>query len=136
MRYEALLIRGFHEHGISVNSRRIANAVMAVVGFILSPLSWWNDLVINVPLAYLFSWPFAAIDEQLFLPGFIFGYWLTNLLGFIMLHLGSVGFLKKQRDKYDFKSGFMVSLIYTSVILAIVMLGWVESPTRYLSHSP
>ena len=108
---------------------------MAVVGFILSPLSWWNDLVINVPLAYLFSWPFAAIDERWFVPGFILGYWLTNLLGFIMLHLGSVGFLKKQRDQYDYKSGFLVLLVYTAVILAIVMLGWIDPPTRYLNHS-
>lgn len=118
-----------------MNSRRIMNAVIAVFGFILSPLSWWNDLVINVPLAYLFSWPFAAIDERLFVPGFILGYWLTNLLGFVMLHLGSVGFLKKQRDQYDFKSGFLVSLIYTAVILAIVMLGWIEPPSHYLNPS-
>ena len=29
---------------------------LVVAGFLLSPLSWWNDLVINIPLALGFAW--------------------------------------------------------------------------------
>lgn len=118
-----------------MNKRRLSAAIIAIVGFILSPLTWWNDLLVNVPLAYLFSWPFAAIDEQLFVPGFILGYWLTNLLGLLMLHFGSVGFLKNKRDEFSFKNSFLVSLIYSALIFIIVMLGWIESPTEYLTRS-
>lgn len=115
-----------------MNKRRLSDVIMATAGFILSPLSWWNDMLVNVPLAYLFSWPFSAMSEQLFVPAFIIGYWLTNLLGLVMLHLGSAGLLKKQRDKFSFKSSFVVSLIYSALIFVIVMLGWIESPADYL----
>ena len=117
-----------------MNKRRLLDAIMATTGFILSPLSWWNDILVNVPLAYLFSWPFSAMHEQLFVPSFIIGYWLTNLLGLIMLHLGSAGLLQKRQDKFNFKTSFVVSLIYSALIFVIVMLGWVESPAEYLKH--
>lgn len=117
-----------------MNKRRLSDVIIATTGFILSPLTWWNDMLVNVPLAYLFSWPFSAMHEQLFMPSFIIGYWLTNLLGLVMLHLGGVGFFKKQHDKFSFKSSFIVSLIYSALILIVVMLGWLESPTEYLKH--
>ncbi|MFC1589409.1 hypothetical protein ACFL3P_03960 [Pseudomonadota bacterium] len=118
-----------------MNKRRLSDAMIATAGFILSPLTWWNDLLVNVPLAYLFSWPFSAIHEQLFVPSFILGYWLTNLLGLLMLHFGGAGLLKKQRDKFSIKNSFVVSLIYSALIFIIVMLGWIESPTEYLMEN-
>jgi hypothetical protein len=105
------------------------------VGFILSPLTWWNDMLVNVPLAYLFSWPFTAMGEQFFVPAFITGYWLTNLLGLVMLHHGSVGVFKNQHDKFSFKSSLIVSLIYSILIFVVVMLGWISSPTEYLMRN-
>jgi len=92
-------------------------------------------MLVNVPLSYLFSWPFAAIDEQFFAPAFITGYWLTNLLGLVMLHHGSVGIFKNQRNRFSFKSSLMVSLIYSILILVVVMLGWISSPTEYLMRN-
>lgn len=92
-------------------------------------------MLVNVPLAYLFSWPFSAMHEQLFVPSFILGYWLTNLVGLLMLHYGSVGFLREKHDKFSFKHSFVVSLIYSVVIFIIVMLGWVESPTEFLMRN-
>ena len=47
----------------------LINIILVTAGFILSPLSWWNDLLVNIPLAYLFSLPFSILDESLFLPG-------------------------------------------------------------------
>lgn len=92
-------------------------------------------MLVNVPLAYLFSWPFSSLHEQLFAPAFITGYWLTNLLGLVMLHVGSVGLMKKQHDKFSFKFSLMVSLLYSGLIFVVVMLGWVEPPTEYLRSS-
>ncbi len=38
--------------------------IVAVIGYLLSPLSWWNDLFVNVPLAYLFALPFSLLHEH------------------------------------------------------------------------
>jgi hypothetical protein len=36
--------------------RKATGGVLALVGYMLSPLSWWNDLFVNVPLALGFAW--------------------------------------------------------------------------------
>ncbi|MFW2372990.1 MAG: hypothetical protein ACN4GM_07700 [Gammaproteobacteria bacterium] len=117
-----------------MKTRQFSNLVLVTVGFILSPLSWWNDLIINVPLAYLFSWPFSLIHEQLFVPAFVFGYWLSNLLGFLMLHFGGSGLLQKQQSHFNIKQSIIVSIIYSVIMIAIVMLGWLAPPTEYLKQ--
>lgn len=114
------------------NRRYLLNVFLATTGFILSPLSWWNDLVVNVPLAYLCSLPFSLIDERLFLPGFILGYWLTNLLGFLLLHLGGEGLILKKQLGYNIKRSLLVSIIYTVLMVVFVMLGWLTPPSEYL----
>ena len=32
--------------------RKIKGGVVAMIGFLLSPLSWWNDAFVNIPIAY------------------------------------------------------------------------------------
>jgi hypothetical protein len=113
---------------------RLGNFLLVGVGFILSPLSWWNDLVVNVPLAYAFSIPFSFISEQLFLPSFILGYWLTNLLGFLMLHWGGEGLAYSKRPTISVKHSLIVSAVYSIIVILLVMLGWLEPPTHYLSQ--
>ena len=36
--------------------RKLTGGILGVLGFMLSPLSWWNDAVVNLPLALLFAW--------------------------------------------------------------------------------
>lgn len=106
--------------------------VVAVVGFLLSPVSWWNDALVNIPLAYLFSWPFSIIHKNLFLPSFILGYLLTNILGFILMHKGLQGFLEK-KSRREIKKDILVSLLYTSLILILVLLGIIKSPAELIT---
>jgi hypothetical protein len=117
--------------------RRWLSTVLASIGYILSPLSWWNDMVVNVPLAYAFSWPFALLYEHLFLPAFVFAYWLTNLLGFVLLHIAIRGFVTSDREKPLRSSKSLsyyiaVSLFYTAIILLCVWLEWIPSPVQLL----
>jgi Sec-independent protein secretion pathway component TatC len=114
--------------------RRLIDIVLATIGFILSPLSWWNDLVVNVPLAYLFSLPFSLINEHLFLPAFILGYWLTNLLGFLMLHWGGEGLFYRRRPTISLKRSLLVSVVYSVIMIILVFAGWFAPPTEYLRH--
>lgn len=114
--------------------RRLMDIILVTIGFMLSPLSWWNDLVINVPLAYLLSIPFSLINEHLFLPGFILGYWLTNLLGFLMLHRGGEGLAYRARPVMSVKRSLLVSVLYSVIMIILVLAGWLAPPTEYLRH--
>ncbi|MBZ0307588.1 MAG: hypothetical protein K8I82_16090 [Anaerolineae bacterium] len=105
----------------------VKNGTLVVIGFILSPLSWWNDALVNLPLAYLFSLPFTLLHNSLFLPSFILGYWLTNVLGFWMLHAGLF-----QPESHPFKQVVGFSLLYTLLVAVLVLLGILPPPTAIL----
>ena len=110
--------------------RRTKGAIVAAVGWLLSPLSWWNDLVVNVPLAYLFSLPFSLLDERLYVPSFALGYWSTNVLGFVLLHKGAAGMLSARRA--SLRKDLLIATGYTIVIAVAASLGWLPSPALLL----
>lgn len=114
--------------------RKIKGGVLATIGFLLSPLSWWNDIFINLPLAYVFALPFGFFSEKLFLPAMIFGYWITNILGFILMHHGVKDLTTKETKEYTKKElikDIIISLIYTAVVVVLVLMGWLKFPTKY-----
>jgi len=115
-----------------VKKQRLLDIFLVTTGFILSPLTWWNDLVVNIPLAYLFSVPFSFLDESLFLPSFVLGYWLTNLLGFLLMHWGGENLLYQKRPTIGVRRSLLISLLYSMIVIGMVLLGWLAPPTEYL----
>lgn len=71
--------------------RRASWGTLAVLGYILSPLSWWNDLWVNIPIAYAAANLAQVVNSRLFLATFITAYWATNILGLILMHVGIRG---------------------------------------------
>ncbi len=102
---------------------KIKGSILVTVGYILSPLSWWNDPVVNIPIAYLFGLLFGRISPRLFLPAMVVGYWLTNIAGLSLLSAGSASLVapkhgwspRRQRIVY-----LAVSAAYTVVIVLLI----------------
>ena len=111
---------------------RIIDVTVVTIGFILSPLSWWNDMVVNIPLAYIFSLPFSVIHKSLFLPSFILGYWLSNLIGFLMLHWGSANLINQKQQNYSITKSIAISILYSLLVVAFVLSGWISPPTELI----
>lgn len=106
--------------------RKISGGVLATIGFLLSPLSWWNDVFVNIPLALLFAWLVSFLYKPAFAASLIIGYWLTNLLGFVLMHKGARQMLSNERPagtRRELLTDIVVSLIYTVVIIILVKLG-------------
>jgi hypothetical protein len=113
---------------------KIKGGILATIGYILSPISWWNDLVINIPLAYAFAFPFGLVSRSLFLPMMIFGYWITNVVGFMLMHHGVTGLVSKEKSKYTKKElmkDIVISILYTLVVVIFVKMGWLKFPLEY-----
>ena len=109
---------------------KIKGGLLAVIGYVLSPVSWWNDLLVNIPLAYVFALPFGLISKKVFLPAMILGYWLTNVIGFIMMHNGVcdiVSIEKKKYTKKEFIKDILLSIIYTLVVAICFLMGVVKT---------
>jgi len=113
--------------------RKISGGILGVIGFMLSPLSWWNDAVVNLPLALAFAWlvglvyrPASRPDSAAFDGAVILGYWLTNIVGFILLHKGAQQALSKEEKKYsrrELVKDLIVSIAYTALIVILIKIG-------------
>ena len=114
--------------------RKIRGSFLAAVGYVLSPLSWWNDLFINIPLAYVFGLIFGLVSKTLFLPGMLIGYWITNVVGFMLMHYGINDIVSKIENKYTKRkllNDVLISIFYTIVVIVFVKLGWLKFPAEY-----
>ena len=65
-------------------------------------------------------------------PAFVLGYWLSNLLGFILLHRGVRGLVSKQKPVMSLRYSVIVALVYTMAIVLLVWLGWIPAPGELL----
>ncbi len=111
--------------------RRVSGGFLAAVGYLLSPLSWWNDLVVNFPLAYVFAWIVSVPYRPAFGLAFIVGYWLTNVLGFLLMHKGGQKLVTGQSKPYSRRElaiDVLVSLAYTALIVVLLALRILKPP--------
>jgi len=103
--------------------RKISGAGMATIGFMLSPLSWWNDAFVNIPLALGFAWLVSYLYPSAFTASLILGYWLTNVLGLVLMHKGARKLLSEKPAadlRRELLKDVIVSLIYTGIIVVLV----------------
>ncbi len=116
--------------------RKVTGGVLAVLGFMLSPLSWWNDLFVNFPLALAFAWLVSELYKPAFAAALVVGYWLTNILGFILMHTGGRQMLSEKQGRYSWRNlarDVGISLLYTALIVALVALGILKPLRSYFS---
>lgn len=114
--------------------KMVKAGALATIGYLLSPLSWWNDVFVNLPLAYAFAFLFGLLSRKLFLPVMVLGYWITNIAGLVLLHRGLKDLVTKEKVRYTKKSlvkDVIISIIYTAVVVILVKLGWLKFPFEY-----
>jgi hypothetical protein len=117
--------------------RKVSGGILAVVGFMLSPLSWWNDLFVNLPLALAFAWVVSLFYKPAFEVSLIIGYWLTNVLGFVLMHKGAQRALSEKGSRYsrrDLLRDVGISLLYTGLIVGLLKLGILKPIENYFSN--
>lgn len=68
-------------------------------------------------MAYAFAFLVSFGYDSLFLPAFILGYWLSNILGFILMHYGYVNI---KESSYSFKEHWKSYLVATTVYLLAI----------------
>jgi hypothetical protein len=119
--------------------RKATGGVLAVTGYLLSPLSWWNDLFVNVPLALAFAWLVSLFHPPAFEECLVIGYWLTNVLGFVLMHKGAQKIFSDKDRNYsarDLLRDAGISLIYTGLILGLIGLGVLKPLGSYFAKGP
>jgi hypothetical protein len=117
-------------------NRRLAFG-LAVIGYLLSPLSWWNDAFINLPLAWLFASLISLISHRLFAPAMIVGYWLTNITGLLIMARGTAGVITGD-SRWSRRRRLLLSLLaatgYTLLIVLLYLLGILKPLNAFLGR--
>lgn len=115
----------------------IKRSFLAAAGYVLSPLSWWNDLYVNFPIAYGLAWIISLLDARIFSVALVAAYWLTNIAGLIMLHkglapAGDVGARPDGKRRKKIAADLIIAAVYTAVIILLLRLGFLKLPQEYL----
>lgn len=117
--------------------RKVQGGVLGFIGFMLSPLSWWNDAFVNLPLALAFAWLVSRFYQAAFEPALILGYWLTNVLGFVLMHKGAQKLVNAEDKPYsrrDFLRDVVISLLYTLLLVVLVKLKVLQPIQNYFGE--
>jgi len=111
---------------LALTKRKVSGGTLAFIGYMLSPLSWWNDLFVNWPLALVFAWVVGWFCQPAFTASLVLGYWLTNLLGFVLMQKGGAKIISQEDQPYSRKClcrDLAISLLYTLLIVVLVKMG-------------
>ena len=114
--------------------KKLRGGILLVVGYLLSPLCWWNDLIFNLPIAYCFGYACSWFSPNLMLPASIAGYWITNIVGILFMQAGALDVLQQDKPrnlKQELISGFISSTAYTILIIALIQLKILEVPNLF-----
>jgi hypothetical protein len=95
----------------------VKNAVF-FIGWMLSPLTVWNDVFVNIPIAYLCASLAIKFIRADFLFLVLIFYWLSNGFGILMMYTSGRSMM---RDKIG-RLRSLVTLLITVVIYSIIIV--------------
>jgi hypothetical protein len=112
--------------------KKIRGGLLLAIGYLLSPLCWWNDIFFNLPIAYAFGYIFSWLSPDLLFPCTIVGYWLSNIVGILLIQLGTLDVLadkpKEKNLKKELLTGLVSSTVFNVVIVALIHFNVLETP--------
>lgn len=114
-------------HGAARFKKQFFPGLIFAIGYMLSPLSWWNDIFINLPLAWLVGNAVNFFSPGSFQMGMIGGYWLSNLAGILFMLWGGGRLLGRQPpQKREIWISIAISFLYTLGLYLLMRWGIVK----------
>ncbi|NEU75743.1 hypothetical protein PI95_025085 [Hassallia byssoidea VB512170] len=115
--------------------KKLRGGFFLVLGYLLSPLCWWNDLLFNLPIAYGFGYMCSLFSPKLLIPCSIIGYWLSNVVGIVLMQLGSVDVFQNEPKERNLKkelfTGLVSSTVFTLVIILLIQFKILDTPVLF-----
>ena len=97
----------------------IKNAIF-FIGWMLSPLTFWNDCFVNIPISYLC----AALAVRFIKADFLFlvliFYWLSNGFGILMMYSSGKSIMRDKSNRFQTLVKLFITIVIYSVIIIIL----------------
>ena len=97
----------------------IRNAVF-FIGWILSPLTFWNDAFVNIPLSYLMANLLVRFIRADFLWLVLVSYWLTNVAGLFIMYAAGKDIVKGRAGVLKEIFSLLITIVIYSVIIVVL----------------
>ncbi len=106
----------------------LARAAAFTAGLILSPITWFNDPIVNVPIALaLTHLLIRVLGKELFIPVFTASYVFTNILGLLLMQV-SISSSKNVFRSVEILKIFIGAIAYTLLMILLLRLGILNPP--------
>jgi len=104
--------------------RGLFRGILFITGYILSPLTWWNDLFVNIPISYVIASIISKIIGEDYFPELmVSAYLFTNVLGFLLMHISiSWGRISRRKLLID----IIIATGYTILVYVLALLGYIK----------
>lgn len=94
------------------------------VGWVLSPLTFWNDAFVNIPLSYLMANILVRLIKADFLWLVLISYWITNILGVYLMYAAGKDVVRKREGVVkDIISLIITTAAYSLIIVVLSRMG-------------
>ena len=86
----------------------------------LSPLTFWNDVFVNIPISYLCASLAMRFIKADFLFLVLIFYWLSNGFGILMMYLSGKSIMQDKSTRLNTLKTLLVTIIIYSMIIVIL----------------
>ena len=97
----------------------IKNAIF-FTGWLLSPLTFWNDAFVNIPISYLCASLAVRFIKADFLFLVLIFYWLSNGFGILMMYASGKSIIQDKDNRFRSLLTFLITVVIYSVIIIIL----------------
>jgi hypothetical protein len=81
-----------------------------------------------------FGWLASLVYKPSFNAAVVMGYWLTNVIGLVLMHKGAAAALSTTSRRYTGKNlikDLSISLVYTAIIMLLIRWKFLQPVTDY-----
>jgi hypothetical protein len=90
------------------------------IGWMLSPLTFWNDVFVNIPISYLSASLAIRVIKADFLFLVLIFYWLSNGFGILMMYFSGKSILQDKGSRLRALVTLLITIVIYSVIIIIL----------------
>lgn len=105
---------------------RVAGYAVFFVGWMLSPFSWWNDVVVNLPLSYLAASGIRTLTGWNFKWLMLVCYWLSNAAGIGLMYAGGRTIFSGRRSRKAVLVTVLMLIVYSAAVICMDLMGWLK----------
>lgn len=104
------------ETELKMRCRKFYLGLIFFIGWLLSPLTWWNDALINLPLSYFLANLLFYLTHLPFKWLVLGSYWASNILGLGMMFFGGKHLISSFRERVKAAIILVLGVIAVTVV--------------------